>query len=362
MTQDRCTAVFDGVECGKPRYHSKHIFERGNWSWGSKFAHPFTSRAEAPTSEASCTKESAGVDAPLPTAGEAPVFDHRDHPIVVDGFNLTEHTLDVIDRLRDVLNRVEGVDSTTVRQGEELLDELLHRLTQAVTPTNIPLCSFPGCGKPEDAWLHHCSIGRDYQHGCHPFQEGVGAPLPSVASAPRDEFDPDATVTIVLERFAVDRIVKTWSRTVGYWMVDADEWCELEDALKASLAKPAATVKPSTLRDPETYKLVPWLKLTTYLAQTGWLLKHEDDRGVRYYYNPTYKVIQEDGRVGGRERQALFNVPSILLMDTPFYDTGMVVAPERFGDYGHIVANILNDLEHYEDRWRGAILDDILNT
>lgn len=40
---------------------------------------------------------------------------------------MVSHVQDVIDRLRDMKNRVTGQDVTTVREGEELLDELLHR-------------------------------------------------------------------------------------------------------------------------------------------------------------------------------------------------------------------------------------------
>jgi hypothetical protein len=60
-----------------------------------------------------------------------------------------------------------------------------------------PLCAFPGCGKPEDdgRGLHECGgqscvfCDGNYQPICHPFQEGVDAPLPAVASAPPDEQD-----------------------------------------------------------------------------------------------------------------------------------------------------------------------------
>lgn len=61
-----------------------------------------------------------------------------------------------------------------------------------------------------------------------------------------------------------------------------------------------------------------------------------------------------------RKYDSAGNIPRDICNEVKRPEYLVKVLSRYYGDYGMHVAYLLNDLERHEDRWKGAILDEIL--
>jgi hypothetical protein len=94
-----------------------------------------------------------------------------------------------------------------------------------------------------------------------------------------------------------------------------------------------------------------------YLLTHGWVEISRDERGIVAFRNPHPPIWSSN-----LPSSTLFVLPDDF--ETKYnldYDSIVIIPPKRFRDYPQRIAETIADIERHEDRWRGAIIDDIQN-
>lgn len=156
-----------------------------------------------------------------------------------------------------------------------------------------------------------------------------------------------------------DAIANIVTGELGHRLSDREAG-EIAQGIAAGIARLEATrVKPSDFANRGFVESVARERVDAYLVGRGWRFVGSADRDVRWYDHASPPQLKSGSTLDEGFRSAA-NIPNEIadqVADPAFL---VKTVPATLAGYVGQVLALLADLERHEDRWRGAILEDIM--